>query len=140
MTQKNAIYKVDNGVDFDEIYFKTIASQVNISDGRNLETLLQGAQTDVTGSGNDEICMRVPGGGIIQGTFNTIFDSDGSSKKIWFPKTFPNKCITVVTRDRYIPGCSGEGFMALTEIGKDGFSINPLGNTSRKIEWIAIGY
>lgn len=28
MTVKNAVYKVDNGVDFDELMFKTLASQV----------------------------------------------------------------------------------------------------------------
>lgn len=38
--QKNADYKVHNGVDFDTINFKTIASQVKTNDGSNVETVL----------------------------------------------------------------------------------------------------
>lgn len=39
-TQQNAIYKVHNGVDFDEMNFKTIAEQVKTSDGSNVEVEL----------------------------------------------------------------------------------------------------
>lgn len=39
-TQKNAIYKVHNGTDFDEINFKTIAEQIFMKDGRNAETAI----------------------------------------------------------------------------------------------------
>lgn len=143
MTQKNAIYKVDNGSTFDEIMFKTIASQVSLNDGRNLETLLQGIQTEVTGSGNDEICIRLPGGGIIQGTFHTILpvDVESNAKKLWFPKAFPNKCLTAVIANRWVAGSSGNGYdMVITDINNDGIWINPCGNTWRKVEWIAIGY
>lgn len=40
--QKNATYKVHNGIDFDEIHFKTNDTQVTCSDGRNLKTNLLG--------------------------------------------------------------------------------------------------
>lgn len=36
--EKNAVYKVHNGVDFDEINFKTIASQVKMASGIDLES------------------------------------------------------------------------------------------------------
>lgn len=39
-TIKNAVYKVDNGVDFDEINFKTIASQVKTANGSDVEVQL----------------------------------------------------------------------------------------------------
>ncbi len=39
-TIKNAVYKVDNGTDFDEIHFKTKASQVFCSDGKTVESQL----------------------------------------------------------------------------------------------------
>ena len=38
--QKNATYKVDNGKDFDEINFKTIASQVKTKKGSDVESEL----------------------------------------------------------------------------------------------------
>jgi len=37
---KNAVYKVDNGVDFDEIHFKTKAAQVFCNDGKTVESQL----------------------------------------------------------------------------------------------------
>ncbi|MBB6622227.1 hypothetical protein H7E67_02170 [Clostridium gasigenes] len=37
MAIKNAIYQVDNGADFDEIYFKTTAAQVFCADGKTVE-------------------------------------------------------------------------------------------------------
>lgn len=39
---KKAIYKVDNGTDFDTIHFETEASQVKTADGSNVETKLAG--------------------------------------------------------------------------------------------------
>lgn len=39
-TIKNAVYKVDNGTDFDEIHFKTKASQVFCNDGKTVESQL----------------------------------------------------------------------------------------------------
>lgn len=39
-TQKNATYKVHNGTDFDEINFKTNATQVKTNDGSNVEIKL----------------------------------------------------------------------------------------------------
>lgn len=40
--QKNATYKVHNGTDFDEINFKTTASQVKTAGGSDVETELGG--------------------------------------------------------------------------------------------------
>lgn len=39
-TIKNAVYKVDNGTDFDEIHFKTKAAQVICSNGKTAEAQL----------------------------------------------------------------------------------------------------
>jgi len=39
-TIKNAVYKVDNGTDFDEIHFKTKAEQVICSNGKTAEVKL----------------------------------------------------------------------------------------------------
>lgn len=39
-TIKNAVYKVDNGTDFDEIHFKTKAAQVFCNDGKTVEAQL----------------------------------------------------------------------------------------------------
>lgn len=39
-TIKNAVYKVDNGTDFDEIHFKTKAAQVFCNDGKTVESQL----------------------------------------------------------------------------------------------------
>lgn len=39
-TIKNAVYKVDNGTDFDEIHFKTKAEQVVCNDGKTVEVRL----------------------------------------------------------------------------------------------------
>lgn len=39
-TIKNAVYKVDNGTDFDEIHFKTKAEQVICSNGKTAEAQL----------------------------------------------------------------------------------------------------
>lgn len=141
MAQKNAIYKVDNGSTFDEIMFKTIASQVNLSDGKDLETLLQGVRTEVRGTDLKEIVFKLPGGGFIQGSFRKILSSDGVSIKIWFPITFPNKCTTVVIGNRWISGCQGNGYdIALTDTTKEAFWVNPVGNVGREIVWIALGY
>ena len=41
MAIKNAIYKVDNGTDFDEIHFKTKAAQVFLTDGTNVQTAIK---------------------------------------------------------------------------------------------------
>lgn len=58
-TVKNATYKVHNGVDFDEIHFKTKAAQVICANGKTVESQLEdkanyecGAWTPVLGTGN----------------------------------------------------------------------------------------
>lgn len=70
-TIKNAVYKVDNGVDFDEINFKTIASQVKTANGSDVEVQLAekadykyGTWTPVlytSGSGSNSIDANTTG-------------------------------------------------------------------------------
>ncbi|GEM_PF-3349913 len=40
-TVKKAVYKVDNGTDFDEIHFKTDSEQVYMSDGNKLQSFIE---------------------------------------------------------------------------------------------------
>ncbi len=47
-TIKNAVYKVDNGTDFDEIHFKTKAAQVFCNDGKTVEVQLAEINTNVS--------------------------------------------------------------------------------------------
>lgn len=47
-TIKNAVYKVDNGTDFDEIHFKTKAAQVFCNDGKTVESQLAEINTNVS--------------------------------------------------------------------------------------------
>ena len=49
--KKKATYKVDNGTDFDEIYFKTSAEQVYLEDGTNLQKVVPNKVDKVTGKG-----------------------------------------------------------------------------------------
>ncbi len=51
MAIKNAVYKVDNGTDFDEIHFKTKAAQVFKDDGKTLQDFFNSGGT-VNGSVN----------------------------------------------------------------------------------------
>lgn len=47
MAVKKAIYQVDNGVDFDEIHFKTSAEQVYMPDGSNIKTSILSLQEEL---------------------------------------------------------------------------------------------
>lgn len=49
--KKKATYKVDNGTDFDEIYFRTSAEQVYLADGTNLQKVVPNKVDKVTGKG-----------------------------------------------------------------------------------------
>lgn len=47
-TIKNAVYKLDNGTDFDEIHFKTKAAQVFCNDGKTVESQLAEKANQIT--------------------------------------------------------------------------------------------
>ena len=55
MAIKKAIYQVDNGTDFDEIHFKTSASQVYAEDGTDIESSISSLQTKVDNGQNYKI-------------------------------------------------------------------------------------
>jgi len=46
-TVKKAVYKVDNGVDFDEVHFKTDSEQVICGDGKTAEVKLTEIKNDI---------------------------------------------------------------------------------------------
>lgn len=73
MAIKNAIYQVDNGTDFDEIHFRTKASQVLCEDGRN-------AEVQLNEKGKKNIASKTPSG--------WIKDSETGVITQW--GTFPN--------------------------------------------------
>lgn len=91
-TQKNATYKVHNGTDYDEINFKTIASQVKMLSGVDLESGFSNNK-DTNGY------TKLPSGLIIQwGTLWTSGITAGSSVSgaITLPIRFPNKGLSLV--------------------------------------------
>ena len=66
MAIKKAIYQVDNGTDFDEIHFKTSASQVYAEDGADIESKISSLQTKVNNGQNvkltedNGVCRGIP--------------------------------------------------------------------------------
>ncbi|WP_097034334.1 gp53-like domain-containing protein [Clostridium tertium] len=87
--QKIANYKVHNGTDFDEINFKTIASQVKMASGVDLESGFINTK-DSTGY------TKLPNGMILQwGTItdNVVTNSTNVNKSIMFPVSFPNNVL-----------------------------------------------
>lgn len=82
--QKNATYKLHNGTDFDEINFKTLASQVKMASGVDLES----------GFGNDKVAgySKLPNGLLIQwGTTEISLSSQGGKTvTAQLPVTFNN--------------------------------------------------
>ena len=91
--QKNATYKVHNGTDFDEINFKTIAAQVKMASGVDLES---GFASDKSINGH----TKLPNGLIIQWGYvwPTGITAGGSvSGKVTLPFMFPNKELVLIT-------------------------------------------
>ena len=89
-TQKNATYKVDNRNDFDEINFKTIASQVKMENGTNLESGFFNSKAD-TGY------TKLPNGLILQWGISiiNINNNSGAELDANFPVAFPNKVLNL---------------------------------------------
>ncbi|GEM_PF-2535723 len=87
-TIKNAVYKVDNGTDFDEIHFKTKASQVFCNDGKTVESqlaeMINEANKTQNGWWKDKKTGLIIQWGNCRGT-----------SAVTFPITFPNACLQV---------------------------------------------
>jgi len=79
-TVKSAVYKLDNGTDFDEIYFRTIAAQVKMASGVDLESGFINSKTE---SGY----TKLPNGMILQWGVTL------GSHDVYFPIEFPSTCI-----------------------------------------------
>lgn len=91
---KNATYKIDNGTDFDTIYFKTIAAQVLMERGGTLEELLAAfPEISTYSAGTDYFSIKFKNGIIVQGS---RVESTLTGGTAWFPMTFPNNCFMVV--------------------------------------------
>lgn len=95
MAIKNGIYQVDNGVDFDEINFRTIAEQVICKDGKTVDASL----AEIKNSQYAKICNK-----------NDISIPDSISTRL----SFNSKLLD--TNNIYNPGnttrltCKKEGF------------------------------
>lgn len=139
-TQKNAIYKVHNGTDFDEINFKTIAAQVKMSSGVDLES-------GFLNSKNANGYTKLPNGLIMQwgtiqfsnpneGIFNGMYSA---RKVINFPISFPVVVAKIVVSSNTITNVC-----AATGNDRNSFTVfaSMLVNQdiSTGIDWIAIGY
>lgn len=94
--EKNATYKVHNGTDFDEINFKTIASQVKTSDGSNVEISLSNkinksdfikGGTDANGWQKNLVTgeIEVWGNAIVYSTNTEIYFPLGFSEAVQVP-------------------------------------------------------
>lgn len=134
--QKNAIYKVHNGTDFDEINFKTIAAQVKTSDGDNVENKLvdKASKTlDFLHSTAINGYTKLPNGIIIQWGTRSI---DNSGMLTTFPITFPNSCLLCLCNlvD------SGTTFTNVWSVTKSNFYVKHFYDGWLNVSWIAVGY
>lgn len=142
MAQKNAIYKVDNGSTFDEMMFKTIASQVtadgygSVQDFMNIFSL-----TSKPGDG-DYIIYKMPKGLQIHVSWNAVQMASGA-RHIDFAYAFPNACKGVITTCSYsLAGNNEPGY--ISNVSRTGFDLAIYNHASSGVDvayyWIAIGY
>ena len=138
--QKNATYKVHNGTDFDEINFKTIASQVKMSSGIDLENGFLNNKT--TGYTN------LPNGILIQWGYTDVNLSNqgGKTVTIQLPTTFNNDFIVIANeRDNSI---TSQGMFNVGSVkssnGAISINVQDLAQANRtgrvRVNWFAIGY
>lgn len=94
-TIKNAVYKVDNGTDFDEIHFKTKAAQVFCNDGKTVESQLAEIVNGFANEKGNNGYTKLPNGIIIQWGEIVITVNKGTqaTKILTLPTSFPNKAI-----------------------------------------------
>lgn len=138
MATKNAIYKVDNGTDFDEIMFKTIATQVGLTSGETLQAWINKLQRSMYDSG-DYLVEKLPDGLILQASWHTIIAASGSVRTVNFAQAFPNKCIAVVAVPMYRGNVEQIYVSNVTNSYFQLASFNSLSHDAYGM-WIAIGY
>lgn len=83
---KNAIYQVDNGTGFDEIYFKTIAAQVICADARSAEVNLneKAKTTDLT-NGTIVVKKSTQAINLIEELITLPATAEINDFKLWIP-------------------------------------------------------
>lgn len=124
-TQKNAEYKVHNGTDFDTINFKTIAAQVKMSSGVDLES---GFANSKTTNGH----MKLPNGFILQWGVNAGLQTGWGTS---FPIAFPTACVAI------IPVCTSSNIaIKITSRSATNFVIDVGTTTGVGLNYLAIGY
>lgn len=126
--EKNAIYKVHNGVDFDTINFKTIASQVKMASGVDLESGFLNSK-GVTGY------TKLPNGLILQ--WGWIATPSEGGYGVTLPITFPNGIFRVLTSVDSTSFHNVRTYSASTSR----FNLATTGgNAETSISWIVLGY
>lgn len=140
-TQKNAEYKVHNGTDFDTINFKTIASQVKMASGLDLESGFSNSK-GATGY------TKLPNGLIIQwGTIEITLSSQGEKiVTAQLPVAFNNDFLIVASEKNNNITSFGMFNIAASknDNGSITLSIQDLAQANRtgivRVNWFAIGY
>lgn len=143
--EKNATYKVHNGTDFDEINFKTVASQVKMASGVDLEN-------GFLNSKNPNGYTILPNGMILQwGSFTKGLTAGGEDSAII---TLPIQMnvfaiFSNVERDYNTNNWTDIHYITVNSFSKSNSQIQVLFcDTARKLtsnrnfnfNWIAIGY
>lgn len=159
-TVKNAIYKVDNGVDFDEIYFKTKAAQVFCNDGKTVESQLAEIVNGFANIKSENGYTKLLNGIIFQ--WGAYY---GSVNNIAFPIAFPTSCLEIIpcpeikydSSPVYLPkvgivsknhagftsACYGYDELGVPDVAPSSMKwIRTVGyaNLNAKIKYYAIGY
>lgn len=115
-TTKNAVYKVDNGVDFDEIHFRTKAAQVFCNDGKTVESQLAEIMNEGNITTNGWFKDKKTGLIIQWGAF-PLKALDGVAT-VTLPISFPSKTLSATAN---VYGCDGNPTIKQVEIGKGVF-------------------
>lgn len=116
---KNAVYKVDNGTDFDEIHFKTKASQVICDNGKTAEAQLAEMMNEGLINSSGWFKDKKTGLIIQWGTTSIALTSSRGGVDITFPIAFPIECM-------HISGsCYGINNQASNDIDSVIFSARP---------------
>lgn len=147
-TQKNATYKVHNGTDFDEINFKTMASQVKMASGVDLES-------GFLNSKNDSGYTKLPNGLIMQwggAILSEMAPGSATASTVTLPVTFTSKvfaCNCTVWRNASLGGTSSVHIVNSTSVpvGLNSITVMVSDNaakldrgTSFQVFWEIIGY
>lgn len=136
-TVKNAVYQVDNGVDFDEIHFRTS------------ENMITGAVQQLNSNGY----RKLSGGLIIQWGSMTVSGDNAKSynQRLPYPIAFPNACLSIIgSVDSHDVNTSARltASYIISENSNTNYHVRissiglPLESSilNTDIRWIAIGY